>query len=534
MKNLYPVLSFCISLSAFAQNNTPEDAWLYFKDKPQAQAFFNQPLSLLSQRALDRRSAQNIALDISDAPIEKTYYDAVKNSPGISIMAQSRWLNAVHVRGQVNDLAELIKLAFAQKLVYATRDANALPPKAPKPKFITQKQNKNSDYSYGQATTQAELMHVPQLHQSGFTGQGKVIAVIDSGFPGVDVTDCFAALRQRNGIGDTYNYLRQSANVYQDFPHGTEVLSTMATLRNTEMVGTAPGANYLLYVTENIASETVLEESHWVEAAERADAMGADIINSSLGYVGFDNPKHNLRYQDLNGQVSVASQAASLLLGKGMVATIAAGNSGATNMPYIGAPADAKNILAVGSIQSNQQLSSFSSIGPSADQRIKPDVVAMGSDCTVCQSNGVLRQGSGTSYASPVLSGAIAALWSKYPKKTAAEIMETVKISAHLAKSPNNQYGYGLPNFAIADELLKPLPPPPLAPMLYPASFDEVLHISNPTQASTQLRIYTANGNLLWQQNDAQSLNTSHWQQGIYYYQLQLGNLTLYGKVIKS
>jgi hypothetical protein len=222
-----------------------------------------------------------------------------------------------------------------------------------------------------------------------------------------------------------------------------------------EFMGTAPQASYWLLRTEEGAAETVSEEYNWVAGAEFADSVGADMINSSLGYTTFDFPSMDYTYSQLNGNTTIITKGADLAARTGILVCNSAGNSGASSWYYIGAPADADSILSIGAVKSDRSVASFSSFGPTSDGRIKPDVSSMGQQAYILGLMGNTQTGNGTSFASPILCGAVACLWQKYPNKTNFEIMDAVRRSAHTYSNPTNQYGYGIPNFGVADKLLQ-------------------------------------------------------------------------------
>ncbi|HFS66724.1 MAG TPA: T9SS type A sorting domain-containing protein, partial [Flavobacteriia bacterium] len=291
-----------------------------------------------------------------------------------------------------------------------------------------------------------DLIKVNSLHQQDYTGQGLIIAVLDNGFSGVTTFSGFQNIQDNNQILGSYNFVQRNNNLDTGGTHGMSVLSTIAGFVDGELIGTAPDAEFYLFVTEDVNSETPLEESLWVEAVERADSLGVDIINTSLGYRAFDDSKYNHDYSDFDGNTTFIARGASILGSKGIIATIAAGNEG-NSFHYISTPADASNVLTVGAVDQNGNMASFSSYGPTADGRIKPDVDAKGASATIINSSGNVSTGSGTSFASPILCGAVACLWQAFPDKNSYEIMQMIRESAHLYQNPDNHYGYGIPNF---------------------------------------------------------------------------------------
>ena len=428
-----------------------EDARIFFADKPNAQSYLNNPLTMLSQRALDRRLAQNIPLSLNDVPVENTYINAIANTNGIVYKAQSKWMNCIHVRGSIQDIQALSTLPFVHHIEFANPALNAKSTRSIVRNSSTQKTNATLvSYPYGNATTQVQMLNTHLLHQADWTGTGKVIAVLDSGFLGVDTAAPFQRLFTNNLLLGGYNYVSQSAGIFSLHNHGTMVLSAMGGFTDGQLIGTAPNAHYYLYITEDVAEENPVEESYWVQAAEEADRVGADIISSSLGYFQYDNPNYSYTYGEMNGTTAFASKGVNIAFSKGMVVVVSAGNSGNSTAPYVGVPAEATYALAVGAVDSAEFRASFSSIGPSSDGRIKPDVMALGVGAAVCNPQGNFVYVSGTSLSCPILSGSIACLWGAVPQLTNQQIVDLVKQSADRYTNPDNEYGYGIPDFNTA------------------------------------------------------------------------------------
>jgi hypothetical protein len=445
MKYYFTFLLLFFSFAMFSQ----EDAWVYFKDKPNAQTFLNNPATMLSQRSLDRRTNQNIALSLTDAPVEKTYASQIKASAGITVLAQSKWLNALHINGTQANIAAVKSLSFVDKVVFANRALNTTAKKVSENQTIkTNNKLKTAiDYAYGNSAGQIQMLNGQVLHQQNYTGTGKVIAILDAGFPGVNTAQPFQNLRTYNRILGGYDFVNRNANFYTGDDHGTLVLSSMGGYKENALVGTAPDASYYLFITENDASENPVEESLWVEAAEKADSLGVDIITTSLGYFEYDNTNYSHTYSDMNGTTNFISRGAEIAFSKGIIVVASAGNEGAAAEPHIGAPADAVSVLTVGSVTSAKVKSPFSSVGPSFDNRIKPDIMAQGTATVLSDASGNIIMANGTSFSCPVMAGMIACLWQAFPTKTNQEIRQMVLQSSDRYSAPNNTYGYGIPNF---------------------------------------------------------------------------------------
>lgn len=528
-------LLLLLSFTVFGQ----QEAWVYFNAKPNAQTFFDNPLAELSQRALDRRTNQKIALDFTDAPLETSFVNQIKSSTGISVMAQSKWLNALHIRGTQANINALKTLSFVQKVDFADRSLNTTGKKAVEA-VINQTKNKLEtavDYSYGNSANQIQMLNGQVLHQQNFTGEGKIIAVLDAGFPGVNTAQTFENLRNNNKILGGYDYTTRNANFYAGGSHGTLVLSTMGGYKENALIGTAPNASYYLFITEIDAEENPLEESLWVEAAEKADALGVDIITTSLGYFLYrDEVRYNHTYSDMNGITNFISRGAETAFNKGILVVASAGNEGNQSEKHIGSPADAVSVLTVGSVTASKTKTGSSSIGPTYDGRIKPDVMAQGNLAVVSDVNGNITTANGTSFSCPIMAGMCACLWQAFPSKTNKEIRQMIVASADRYSSPDNNYGYGIPNFGatlsvdnfIADTAFS----------VYPNPVKNTVTFSYLNQNNIALvTIYSVLGQKLIEEkinNSNPVLSLQSLQSGLYFYSFDADNLHKTGKLIKQ
>jgi subtilisin family serine protease len=248
------------------------------------------------------------------------------------------------------------------------------------------------------------------------------------------------------------DFVFNSGNPYQYHDHGTEVLSCIAA-NYQDFKGTAYDATFVLAVTEDVRSEFRIEEYNWLLAAEFADSVGVDIIHSSLGYSVFGKePSMNYTYEDLDGNTATITQAVNLARDRGILVVTSAGNEGNSDWKYITAPADARGILTVGAVREDYTRASFSSVGPTADGRIKPDVMALGSGTAVMFGNGGISQSNGTSYAAPLVAGLAAGLWQANPDWTNIDVINAIKYTSSRALNPDAQFGYGIPDFTVARE----------------------------------------------------------------------------------
>ena len=419
-------------------------------DKTPTDFQLDQPLQFLSQKSLERRQRQGLSVDSTDLPVCRQYISQLHRK-GIRIIGTSRWQNTVIVSSSDSLLlASLDTLAFVKKstCVFISPDSIELPGEF--------RWNVHEEFNrwdsvrndpYGMARQQIETLEGIFLHEMGFRGKGMTIAVLDGGFQNYKRIPAF----KKTIILGTHDFIKLRSNknygAFESIDHGTKVLSAMAADAPEVTIGTAPEASYWLLRCEDPLTEQPVEEDYWTMAVEMADSLGADIINSSLGYYAFDNRHGNYRLQDLNGQTALISRSASMLAQKGMILCNSAGNSGMGQWKKISVPADAHNILTVGAIDRNRLLAAFSSIGPSQDGRIKPDVVAQGAPTVLLSGRGTLVHDMGTSFSTPLVCGLVACLWQALPEKTASEIMDIVRRSASQYHEPTNILGYGIPNF---------------------------------------------------------------------------------------
>jgi len=523
-------------LNAFSQ----EDAWVYFNDKPNAQTFLDNPLSMLSQRALDRRENQGITLTVQDTPIYEPYVDQISNADGITVMAQSKWLNCVHVRGELTNIQSLTNFSFVNHIRFADNSLNNRFSNPNPIQVINKQLDVQSNFNYGNSTNQIQMLNAQILHQQDYTGQGKIIAVLDSGFINVNSTAPFQRLFDNNLILGGYNFVSHNSDVYSLHNHGTSTLSCMGAFVDGQLVGTAPDASYYLFVTEDVAAENPVEESYWVQAAEESDRLGADVISTSLGYFEYDNPNYSYQYSDLTGDHAFISQGANIAFSKGMIVVASAGNSGATNNPNIGVPAEATNVLAVGAVQANETYALFSSIGPSFDGRIKPDVMAQGQQSTVANTAGQITSANGTSFSCPIMAGAITSFWSAIPWATNQQVLDFVKQSADRFLSPDDQFGYGIPDFQIALAMAQLSTNESLINKftLYPNPTNDKISINFPnTIDEINFILYNNLGQKIIEKNiknEFPQISLENNSSGIYFYTIQSKSDFQSGKIIKN
>ena len=434
------VFALNICLGTFAQF-TPEDTLKYrisLKDKAATDYSLQKPEMYLSKKSIERRKRQGLEIDSTDLPVCKKYVDAIRKK-GVHVLVTGKWDNFVTV--SCNDsmlIAEIAGLPFVRSTERVWR---GVAKRASERDSLINKPLR-TDSLYGPAITQIQMSHADRLHEAGFKGQGMTIAVIDAGFHNVDKIE---AMKNINILG-TRDFVNPEADIYAESSHGMSVLSCMAMNQPNVMIGTAPEASYWLLRSEDEYSENLVEQDYWAAAIEFADSVGVDLVNTSLGYYSFDDPTKNYRYRDLNGHYALMSREAAKAADKGIVVVCSAGNSGSGSWKKITPPGDAENVITVGAVNKYGVLAPFSSVGNTADGRVKPDVVAVGLGSDVMGTDGNLRHANGTSFSSPIMCGMVACLWQACPELTAKEIIELVRRSGDRAVFPDNIYGYGIPD----------------------------------------------------------------------------------------
>jgi serine protease AprX len=316
-------------------------------------------------------------------------------------------------------------------------------------------QSKTIDY--GQTKAQVEILNMDCLHQRGFTGKGITIAHLDDGFDGFDKMEAFDYARKNGLLKAQYDFVSDGPVPYEKVgSHGTNTLSVVNGYIPGKYVGIAFDANILLAHTEYTETETNQEEQNWLEAVDWAHKNGADIIASSLQYNTFDKGEKSYDYKNMDGNTTTITKAADYAASKGILVVAIQGNFGTQDWHYVTAPGDADSVLTVGAIDVNGIKAGFSSFGPTADGRIKPDVMAVGQATIIIDPDGTIRPGNGTSFAGPAIAGLVACLKQAHPKRSNMEIIAVVRQSASKYLNPDkvNGYGYGTPDACLADEIL--------------------------------------------------------------------------------
>ena len=465
MRKFYFItIALLMSVMAFSQV-APGKYWVKFTDKNGSPYSIDNPEAFLSQRAIDRRNNQGIEIVENDLPVNPAYIEGVEGA-GATILTVSKWFNSVTVEAPTQIIIDAINaLPYVLSVEKGSGENNSgTTEKAffANEDYLIENQNTlksssvGNSYDYGQAYNQIQMLNGIGLHDMGYDGEGMIIAVLDAGFLNVNSLSGFDSLWINNQILGTRDFVEpNNPNIFDSHYHGAMVLSTMGGNLPGQMVGTAPKADYWLMRTEDGGSEYLIEELNWVSGAELADSVGADVINSSLGYTTFDNSGMNHTYADMDGNTTPITIGADIAASKGLVVTNSAGNSGGGSWQYIGAPADGDSVFSIGAVDASGNYAGFSSTGPTSDGRVKPNVVAQGSGSTIIDPwSGNVSSGSGTSFSSPITAGMVACLWQANPLKTNMEIIEAIQSSATLADNPNDQLGYGIPDYMEANSIL--------------------------------------------------------------------------------
>lgn len=501
-----------------------------FKYKKAEGYSLSRPSAFLSEKAIQRRIKQKIAVDSSDLPINRTFLDSVWNIPGVHVVSSSKWMNRVLI--ETSD-AEAINRINAFPFVVHTSPVASGRKRRQKminiaaihgvpiaaPAHSTRVTSDTIDY--GSNYPQVHIHEGEYLHNLGYRGQGMTIAVLDAGFYKYKTNPAFDSVRMNNRILGEYDFVKDESSVDEDHVHGANCFSIMAANVPGKIVGTAPNASYWLLRTEDAGSEKPVEELNWIEAAEWADSAGADMISSSLGYVNFDDPAYNHTYAERNGNTVSITIAADMAAKKGMIVMNSAGNSGnaGDDTKYIMCPADGDSVVTVGAVNSSGTIAGFSSWGPNAAGKVKPNVVSVGSGAVFANSLGNPATGNGTSYSNPNLAGLIVCLWQAFSDFTNMEIVDAVQRSADRFNDPDDRYGHGIPNFRAAYSIMEAKRQERTNSILqgkwitaFPVPFSRLftLFLKAPSTGTARIRIVDMVGTIIQEKS-------LHVQQGSYY-----------------
>lgn len=471
-----------------AAPNQPVRAWVYFSDKGDGSRLLQAERNL-TDHARARRQRNRVSIDMLDVPVAASYLRELAQQ-GVHVRYASRWLNAVSVEASAADVERVASLSFVRRLDRVRAFHEALPKDAALPQGTSPRERAAFSLDYGPSLTQNAQINVPALHDQGYTGSGVWVAMLDAGFNNmthealidVDVIARWDFVNNDSVVSDQPGQMGTGN-------HGTYTLSALAGFEPSRLIGPAYGASFILAKTENTDWERHVEEDDWIAGAEWADSIGADIISSSLGYsTGFTNGEPSYSWTDMDGNTTIVAKGADIAASRGILVVNSAGNGGLVSLPAntLGSPADGDSVLAIGAVDASGVRAGFSSVGPSADGQIKPDVMAMGSNVIAASPFGTNAYSAvgGTSLACPLVAGVAALLLEVHPSSTNIEIMDALRMTASQAGAPNREYGYGIVNaLAAANQILSGVGDrrTPSAIALHPAQ-------PNPFNPSTTIR----------------------------------------------
>jgi len=438
-----------------------------FTDKKGTQFSLGNPSAYLSAKSIARRTKQKISIDSTDLPLSKTYLDSIAAVPNVVIRNQSKWLNQILIiTSDASALAKINSFPFVKSVKAIAPVARSTEDIIAKKKDQTYELGNEllsrmnngtktegvNDIQYGGTFNQIHIHEGEYLHNLGFTGDGITIAVLDAGFQAYKTNPALDSMRLQGRVLGEWDYVMNEASVNEDYVHGAYCLSIIAANRPGSIVGSAPHASFWLLRTEDVYSEYPVEEQYWIAAAEFADSAGTDMISTSLGYNIFDDPSYNHTYPERNGNTTMITRAADFAAKKGIIVTASAGNDGQRTDDYkfVSCPADADSVLTVGAVNGAGTIAAFSCWGPNSAGKVKPNVVSVGQGTILANTIGNPIGGNGTSYANPNMAGLVACLWQAFPEFTNMEIIDAVQHSADRFLTPDERYGYGIPNFRIA------------------------------------------------------------------------------------
>lgn len=534
MKKLFFVLIVLLFANAFAQNPVEKISnklkseleaktsaekvlvWIYFTDKGNdAELNLSFPEKFLTKKSIERRKKvlfSGSLVDATDLPVNNAYVNELTQA-GFELRNKSKWLNAVSGYADRNVIESIKNLSFIKKI--------DLVGKFSKSKNDIEKPNNNlqlekyspqpngiHSFSYGASFDQLNIMEVPQVHDLGYSGAGITICVMDAGFNNLG-----HQVFNNINIVDAWDFVNGDPNVGDEGDmgsgsHGTYVLSVIGGFFEGELIGPAFGANFLLAKTENTDSETPVEEDNWVAALEWADSLGVDVTSTSLGYYDYDPPFTSYTWEDMDGNTAVITIAADLAVKKGIVVVNSAGNDAWRGTPNtLIAPADGDSVLSIGAVDASGFITSFSSYGPTFDGRIKPDLVAMGSNVYAARVSDTTRYTSvsGTSFSCPLTSGVVALILEADPNLTPMDVRDLLRNTASRSTNPDNNYGWGIVNaFDAINEIIsgvedKKIPSDYYLLTNYPNPFNPGTNIrfSIPKASNVEIGVYNILGVLV-------------------------------------
>ncbi|NIF06329.1 S8 family serine peptidase [Chryseobacterium sp. Tr-659] len=529
-------LLFCFLTGYLNVSAQTELVFVYFTDKPNKAAFYANPLSELSQKSLNRRTALGISLNDQDAPIEQSYLQNLQNL-GFTVIDYSKWLNGAAVNATPAQKTILQAQPYVQSIESFARNTSPVVKMTPGKWQDDASINKTlTTFNYGSGSGQIDQVNIRPLHLAGYTGTGISIAVIDAGFPTVDTGAAFSRLWNGNHIKAAYDFVTKTNDIYNASlsTHGSVVLGAIGGYLEDTFVGAAPDADFYLYRSENATVEIPEEEMYWIEAAEEADRKGVEVITSSLGYNVFDDTRYNYTYADMNGSKSFIARGAGIAAEKGIFVLAAAGNAGQQPWHYLTTPSDNAKVFSIGSVDSAGTASGFSSFGPNSLGVVKPDGSAQGTGTTTVYNNATIIV-NGTSISTPIAAGGVACLIQAFPTMDREQMRTKLRQTASLYPNHSDQTGYGILNFGSlynmvlnTSEIVKKE-----TFTLFPNPVKSILNIASDQEVQS-LEIYDNLGRSIRKSNNQKSIKVEDFPKGTYYLKIQAKNKTYYEKFLKE
>jgi len=556
MKTILTTALFLLVIVGFSKQ-VPQKYFVAFTDKNGTPYTITDPQAFLTQRAIDRRTALGIPIIEEDLPVNPAYVNAVA-ALATQVITRCKWFNGITIL--VNDSSSLLPsiraLAFVKSVTRVTTYDSTTSSLGVR-KFRLEEELSRSggnhqsevpgsiqNYNYGPSHGQIHLLNGDALHNLGYRGQGKVIAVLDAGFQNVDVTPAFDSLRANHQILGTRDFVTPDSNVYHEYYHGGMVLSTMGGNIPGHLIGTAPKACYWLIRTEDAYTENIIEEYNWVVGAEMADSVGADVINSSLGYTQFDHGWMNHTCADMNGYTNPSTRGANIAASKGIALSISAGNEGGSSWTCISSPSDALEALSIGAVDSLGNYAYFSSYGIVNGDFVKPNIASDGWNAYVAGPDSALLYGSGTSFASPINAGLMACLLQAKPTLSPQQLYLAIEKSASHYSHPDTLLGYGIPDYSKALEFALVNKIGKVNFSVYPNPFKDSFTISVESNitGNFEISLVSITGDILMKTNRMigagggnaiQLNNLNNLVPGLYILKISSGSNTEYLRLVK-